>query len=526
MESDNKIRLNEPDETQPLAIVSSTETLELWGEVVDALLKKHEKRNPLMFTYDSSPLEVVEKLQVDLPYFVIFLQTGKDCNNDMFKETMAVVRRLTPGPYADCFWGILTAPDVKTALKIANQTEPLIVKRAISNSCLNFDKIQEGAVYSECHQHESSRKTKGILKPEKVACPGDLAEEFSYIMREGSDKPIDMFVTSAHASKHDWRIGYNFKGGAFIHDKKSHLLAKPEGGGSVPIKSPNPKVLLAVGNCYMGGVEDGGCMAHAWMKSANVFQMFGYNVVTWFGYAGWGIPKYFIDHAGQYTLNQAHFSNMQALYFEQAYCGKFDPKYIKGLYYDETAVPFYGDPTWVCKLATPGTDEGTTPNYHELEMTEIGDRKYKLVVRVTHEGKWTCPIPNDGGTRPGRPPVFVFPRRLHKPKVVQGEIVLTGLFALFPLTGKCHPGDVHEAIIEEAPIEESGEWPNPHASLGESWQKIACKGHKPEDLEVKFKSNIEEQELKNQKKKEEVEKHIEEEKKKKEAEKLAEEEKK
>lgn len=34
------------------------------------------------------------------------------------------------------------------------------------------------------------------------------------------------------------------------------------------------------------------------MKNASVMQFIGYTDVTWFGYAGWGLLKYFLNTVG------------------------------------------------------------------------------------------------------------------------------------------------------------------------------------------------------------------------------------
>lgn len=77
-------------------------------------------------------------------------------------------------------------------------------------------------------------------------------------------------ITSAHATEHDWRIGYTFKTGSFQMDEQNQLFGINLQSKRTDIVSSNPKVYCAAGNCLMGHIKSANCMALAWMKSANV----------------------------------------------------------------------------------------------------------------------------------------------------------------------------------------------------------------------------------------------------------------
>ena len=62
--------------------------------------------------------------------------------------------------------------------------------------------------------------------------------------------------------------------------------------------------------------------------------------------------------------------------------------------------------------------------------------------------KWSCPIPDDKDTCPGRPPVCVFPQRLVSPRVLEGEAIVTERFLLLPLSGDCLPGEHHSVLFK------------------------------------------------------------------------------
>ena len=120
-------------------------------------------------------------------------------------------------------------------------------------------------------------------------------------------------------------------------------------------------------------------MALAFMNSAGVYQMVGYTVPTWYGYAGWGMLDYFVEQPGRFTLAEAFFANQQALIHRLATCfpglGKGRDRAgspagrtklprqaqkagltwqdAQGLLYDRDSVAFYGDPAWEARMA-PG----------------------------------------------------------------------------------------------------------------------------------------------------------------------------
>ena len=67
---------------------------------------------------------------------------------------------------------------------------------------------------------------------------------------------------------------------------------------------------------------------------------------------------------------------------------------------------------------------------------------------VLRSGWWNSHSPDDKGTCPGRPPVYLFPQRLSCPVVVTGEAVVTERFLLLPLTGECTAGEQHCVVFK------------------------------------------------------------------------------
>mgnify|MGYP000576731394 CR=1 FL=1 len=65
----------------------------------------------------------------------------------------------------------------------------------------------------------------------------------------------------------DWQIGFRYRNGFFKHADGA-LFGEDVQGNRHPIRSPNPKVYMPIGNCLMGHVKDRDSMILAWMNSA------------------------------------------------------------------------------------------------------------------------------------------------------------------------------------------------------------------------------------------------------------------
>lgn len=438
------------NKTYSICIKRSTNDEGNWKGIVPALQSKNAKFNPRVHIYENDVTEVLEELRQALPYYTCFVAGPVENNREYLKKIHNITRNLTPGPYCDTIWGIVTGPDGATTTRIASQAGPLFIKKAMSNTSLAFDKIPEGTMFSENDQGQCNNKIVGNPKFVQGRCGGDLSEILAHELSDNNGKtPVDMLVTSSHATEHNWQIGYSYNAGYFVNDQANNMYAKMVDGGQIPIQSTNPKVLVAAGNCLMGNVVPGGCMALSWIKSANVVQMVGYTVESWFGYGGWGTLKYFVEMAGQFTLAEAFFANLQSLIrLKETHYGDDIPNFQKGLSYDETVMAFYGDPAFEARLVDPTPENGTIDNPYTMEFSQNGNT-YTMRVRVNQDGKWDVRAGNDNHTKPGRPPCFIFPKRMQNARVVSGNIILTPLFAFFDVHGAAQAGAVLEATFSE-----------------------------------------------------------------------------
>ena len=298
-------------------------------------------------------------------------------------------------------------------------------------------------------------------KPEKTKVPPDTTRALVDTFNEFKTQ---LFVTSGHATPNDWQIGYSYKNGQF-RCKAGQLFGLDLQRKAHPIHSPNPKVYLPAGNCLMGLIPKRDCMALAFQRSGGVCQMFGYTVLTWFGYGGWGVKDLFIGQPGRYSLAEAFYANNQALihklvtrYPKVAHVnfesynlehnrrllgqlavkhGLVDPKKRQlrreplGLLWDRDTVAFYGDPAWDARLKP-------RPLPWDTRLT-VADGLYTFEL-VAHR---------DGG-RP-RPPLHFLPHRVQEVTIVEGadlEPLITDNFLLLPKPTKFEKGKTYRVVFK------------------------------------------------------------------------------
>ena len=283
-------------------------------------------------------------------------------------------------------------------------------------------------------------------------------------------------VTSGHATEHDWRLGFGYPAGFLTFEKDTNdLIAKDLNKDSHKIQSTNPKVYVGCGNCLIGNIKNPYCMALSWMKSAFSVQFVGYTVPTWFGFAGWGLNKYFIETPGYFTLSEAYFANLQVLnYYCHLYQKKIDSykiccddkanlcnlckshkkdkKFLKGLIYDSDALILYGDPRWSAKILNQNTED-VRP--YDMKLVEIRPNCWEFQIICKTDCIWECPSADDHFTIPGRPPIFIFEeRKKGKLNILKGDLIITDLFVMMIVIGNSKKGEVHIGIFEELEKEE------------------------------------------------------------------------
>lgn len=414
----------------PYLVVAKTSTLEdpAWREVVSALQAKH---NASVATYETSVDEVLVALKKEFPRHTCFVTPPGDATRAFIRQVHLLSRKLDDDIYTDTQWGVLTGYDAANALAIAQQKEPLTVSKVGSGTQFAMDMVEDGVWYDELVKNKMVRKKKGGAA-ETLKVEQDTTKA---IVDTLNDYRPDCFITSGHATESNWQIGFSYQNGSFLC-KEGRMFGSDTRKVRHDVKSDNPKVYLAVGNCLMGHVRDRDAMALAWMNSAGVRQMIGYTVETWFGYAGWGCMDYFIEQPGRYTLTEAFLANHHALIY------LLDKSPSRGLEYDRDVLAFYGDPKWEARMAD-------RPKAWDQSLSEK-DGTYTFVIKPNRGEATFAPIDTNGSQRGGRPIVEFLPKRLKNIGIVSGadlNPVITDDFILIPNPRICDPKRDYQVVF-------------------------------------------------------------------------------
>ena len=430
------------------AVVVSKPTFDdpAWQKVVKALKRKHQAA---VIQYAGSVAGSRDDLAKAFPRYACFVATPEEAGRSFVVAVHRLTRALDADPYTDVFWGILTGYDAADALRIAAYEKPLLITRGAAGTSLDLDAFEQGMWFSEGERGAMFVKRPGAAGKQK--CDDDATGQIVDMLN--GFRP-QLFLTSGHATTRDWQIGYSFRGGQ-LRCRDGQLYGLSLDRRELPVDSPEPKVYMPCGNCLIGGIPDRQCMALAWMHSGGVYQMFGYTVSTFFGYAGWGIRDYFIGQAGRYTLAEAFVANDLALVHELqtrfpgtagANIDRFDlerdPTLVNrlaqehglkerdelGLLWDRDTVAFYGDPAWEARLAPR-----RNPAWRQSLTASNGEFRLELATLA-------------GAGWGGRPVVQFLPRRVSSVKLIEGEAlkpVIADNFILVPMKGAFETGQVY-----------------------------------------------------------------------------------
>lgn len=454
-------RAVKPGGTDYAVVVSqATAADSKWNEVVQAVAAKHHAR---IVVYSGKVEQSLPALRELFPRYACFVARPEEEGRDFVVAVHRLTRRLDDDPYTDVMWGILTGYSAEDALRIAKADSPLTIRKAAAGAPLDLDPFDAGVWFSEGEKGVCFRKERGKTA-QKETCPADSTR--SLVDTLNNFRP-DLFLTSGHATERDWQIGYSYRNGQF-RCKDGVLLGVDLQNKAIPIRSPNPKVYLAAGNCLIGHISDRQAMALAWLGSGGANQMVGYVVPTWFGRGGWGTRDWLLNEPGRYTLSEAFFFNNQLLIhdlmqklpeadrlkfdsFEKMSCppelgkavapilerkGNGEVRECLGLLWDRDTVAFYGDPAWEARLAPRELPYdwkfSVTKNRHVLEMVAKRDCK------------------------PATPPAMWLPHRVWPAKIVEGQAMqplVAGKFLIVTQPGELKQGKTYRVVFDAEPAE-------------------------------------------------------------------------
>jgi len=455
--------------TSDYAVVVSKTTLADadWKKVTDALVKKH---NATVVTFEADVNETLPELRRQFPRYVCFVAQPAEASREFVGKVHRLTRRFDDDPYTDCFWGILTGYDAANALSIAQYTRPLTIHKAAAGTDIALNCCEQGVWYCELKKNRAVRKEPGHEPIESIG-PDDTTKALADLL---TDYHTDLFITSGHATEHNWQIGYAYRNGQF-RCENGQLYGLDTSGKRHPIQSDNPKVYMPIGNCLMGHIDGRDSMALAYMNSAGVKQMLGYTMPTSYGYGGWGCLDYFVEQPGRYTFTEAFFANEHALihrlatYFpeltnadvgengftnakivlsDKAKAAGLTERDGRWLLFDRNTVAFYGDPAWEARMAKMETAWDQT-------LTEK-DGVWTFEIKPNRGAKTFEPISRNGSQRGGRPIVQYLPHRIKAAQVLEGADLnptITDDFVLVPNPREAQPERNYRIVFRAAQID-------------------------------------------------------------------------
>lgn len=447
-----------------VAVEKATYADPAWRPVAETLKNRHRAH---LVTYDGNAnLEnLLPELRRLAPDYVAFVSRPETAGRDLVVSAAQLLRRLDDDPYGDALWGIVTGFDAADALRIANAPAVREIRRPASSmgspGCL--DAWESGFASNEGNRNELWRKFPGG-KAEKIDTQGNvtrhLADTFNAI-------DVDYFVTSGHATQHDWQIIYNQNAGSLHHDAAGNLRFRDPSGEYYPLKRSSPKAYLAAGNCLIGHIDRRDSMATAWLHAGGAEQMCGYTVITFYGFMGWGVKS--LLEEGRASFAESYYLQNQILLwalgeikpelqtvrftadefgdgrnvrkFIQAHAreftvpsdsvaGKHRPKRL-GLLWDRDTVAFYGDPA----------ERITFPARYRTVEIDVADRDVTIHFLKDLEFGPLADV------KSARPIATLLAKPPHGRRLLSADgkpverAVVNDRFLIIPLTGKFKAGD-------------------------------------------------------------------------------------
>jgi zinc protease len=384
------------------AICVSRETLgdAKWKPVVEALQKKRQAE---VIAYDGNPFpeDARRRLSRLMPRYTCFVARPEEVSTEFVVAANQMTRALDADPYGDTIWGVLTGYVPEDAIRQI-EAPPLLIERGLLKTATDWleDYLSAGIYHNEAKYGEMWVKDRGKVEKSN---DGPVDDTPGLVEALNSNR-YQLFVTSGHATEHDWQLHYPDRGkeGRFLH-QDGRLYGLDAKGRRLDIRSSNPKVYYPAGNCLIAHIDRRDCMATSWLHTGGAVQMAGYVVPTWFGYMGWGVAEYFVKNPERFTFAESVYLTNQALLFdlEKKPAGS-NPK---GLTYDRDTFVLYGDPAYDARVKKSG------PPLYEQTLT------WEALSRPAGQYRFRLRVQTNTSATLSRPVVFFLPFRIKNPEL-------------------------------------------------------------------------------------------------------------
>lgn len=379
-----------------------------WKSAADKFLRRYKGVRVLWKGGDVETAR--DALKKANPRYVAVIAAPEEIDRIFVSKLHRLSREMNDDVYGDFLWGIVTGKDGATAATLLAKDQPLILDRAIGTTNFNQQRFKKSFFITDWGAREFVETKDGVSSEKQNAPAG--TEMINLFAERWQEVRPQFVISSSHATQ--FNLEMPFSEGALVPGVTDfYLVEKPllsrfaQCLGSKNIaqatldfeksqklkklpKTPDEKVWIAAGNCLFGDALRSPCsMAVTAISAANVKQLVGYTVPSWFGKGGWGTSEKFFGGHQTTSVGQAWFFNNQliidalpagtAKFSLELKADGMDPVYIPqitgvlrmagvnlppsqarnellGCFHDRDVVAFYGDPLYRARFNPAAKD--------------------------------------------------------------------------------------------------------------------------------------------------------------------------
>lgn len=300
-----------------------------WKKTAAKFAKHH--RAKIIVWRGNDIAKAKDALKKAAPRYVAVVARPQEIDRVFVAKLHTLSREMNDDIYGDFIWGIVTGHDGETASGLLAKDEPLILDHALGTTNFDQQRFKQSFFITDWGTREFVETENYVSKEKTNAKPG---EEMVDIFAEQWEKIRPQFLMSAsHATEFNLEMpfgegliasaGTDFylvpKGKmpgfrrALGNAEKSENFFKTQKLKKLP-RAQSEKVWIAAGNCLFGDcLRTPFSMAVTAISVADVKQLVGYTVPTWFGEGGWGTSGQFFGGHQATSVGQAWFFNNQIL---------------------------------------------------------------------------------------------------------------------------------------------------------------------------------------------------------------------
>ena len=391
--------------TDAYTIITSEATMRepAWAEVAMALKKKYAHAE-IFALPELTEATITQVLRSTGARHAACVLRPEEVGREVVNHLHRAARRVDNDPWGDCIWGIITGYTAADARRIAETSEPLVIKRLLGTTNVDHNRFEHSCCITDWTE-APVREQSGYTEPTTTTYKADDQDPLLNIFAEQlSTQFPHLVITSSHATPFNLEMPFS-RGLIFSFGNRFHKLNRREwrefagkpvqeamGGDESKIAAlaptketvqpdAQPRVWLAAGNCLFGNANHSpNSMCVTALSAYTCNQVVGYTVPSWYGEGGWGTLGTFFGNTAGTSLAEAWFLNNQFLLHktnevhpelhkvqfndESFNAGSLIPQMVKhnihpnqdnardllGLVHDRDVVAFFGDPAWRASL--------------------------------------------------------------------------------------------------------------------------------------------------------------------------------